>query len=223
MDSSIDLKRMITISLFYNATEYSIRITRDKTIYDLINRIIDKLNVNIAMYELIYDNAPVTISDKIRIYSLVGDNEKPSFMLKRKIIELPDKKLNKDRMLVIINNFPSFRDMSDQINYFFESAEIENTEYQVEFKASSCKVYIKNRELAFAFVQFLNSLKYTNDLYYRMNMKIQLPDEYGLLYYYQYSNKYLPKKTEKTENSVNMVSRTPIPLRKNVSFYINFI
>ena len=71
-------------------------------------------------------------------------------------------------MCVIIENFPSFRDLTEQIDYFFSHYSSANNNYDIEYKNTLCCIYFYNRAASFAFVQYMNALKYSNDLYYKI-------------------------------------------------------
>lgn len=164
---------MITISLFYNAKEYYLPISNTKSIYDLVNLIINKFNINISLYDLIYDNKILQISKSLFLYALVKDNDNPPFMLREKIFR--DEEQQRE-MCVIIENFPSFRDLTEQIDYFFSHYSSANNNYDIEYKNTLCCIYFYNRAASFAFVQYMNALKYSNDLYYKIKLSINYPN-----------------------------------------------
>ena len=80
--------------MFHNAKEYLIPFQKNKTIYELINVIINKFNINISLYDLVYDNKSVPFSKKLLIKNLIGDKENPPFLLREKALINKIKKRN---------------------------------------------------------------------------------------------------------------------------------
>lgn len=171
-------ENIITISLFYNGREYFLTINKKKTLYDLINLIINKFNINISLFDLIYDNRPLQINKMITLEELVGNIDNPPFMLRKKIYREDEKT---KEMCVVIEHFPSFRDLTEQIDYFFQNVNAKNKNYDIEYKNSYCVIYFYSKEVSFAFVQYMNALKYSNDLYYKIKIKLGYPEYYTKL------------------------------------------
>ena len=165
----------ILISVFHNAKEYLIPFQKNKTIYELINVIINKFNINISLYDLVYDNKSVPFSKKLLIKNLIGDKENPPFLLREKA---SNKQNQKKEICVLIEFFPSFRDLSEQIDYFnshYCNYRPEN--YDIEYRNNYCCVYFYNKETAFAFTEYINTLRLSNDLYHKVKMKLCYPSQ----------------------------------------------
>ena len=61
---------------------------------------------------------------------------------------------------MLIEFFPSFRDLSEQIDYFnshYCNNRPEN--YDIEYRNNYCCVYFYNKETAFAFTKYINTLR----------------------------------------------------------------
>ena len=79
---------------------------------------------------------------------------------------------------MLIEFFPSFRDLSEQIDYFnshYCNNRPEN--YDIEYRNNYCCVYFYNKETAFAFTEYINTLRLSNDLYQRVKMKLCYPSQ----------------------------------------------
>ena len=55
-------------------------------------------------------------------------------------------------MCVVIEHFPSFRDLTEQIDYFFQNVNAKNKNYDIEYKNSYCVIYFYSKEVSFAFI-----------------------------------------------------------------------
>ena len=114
----------------------------------------------------------------ITLEELVGNIDNPPFMLRKKIYREDEKT---KEMCVVIEHFPSFRDLTEQIDYFFQNVNAKNKNYDIEYKNSYCVIYFYSKEVSFAFVQYMNALKYSNDLYYKIKIKLGYPEYYTKL------------------------------------------
>ena len=79
---------------------------------------------------------------------------------------------------MLIEFFPSFRDLSEQIDYFnshYCNNRPEN--YDIEYRNNYCCVYFYNKETAFAFTEYINTLRLSNDFYHKVKMKLCYPSQ----------------------------------------------
>ena len=167
---------VIILTLFHNACEHVFTMQQHQTLYDFAMLIAHKLKLNISEYNLIYNNKPVNITNTA-ITQLIGDNHTPLFMLRNKhytkyINNSNSNNNDKYDIYVVIECFPSMNDLSERISLFMKNVNDNENEYDIESKYNWCKVMFSNRQTAFAFVQYLNTLKLHNKLYYKLRIKI---------------------------------------------------
>ena len=196
---------LISISLIHNEHEYNIYILPKHTVYDLYNIIITKFNINISLYELIFNDQllPPSKLPLIHLLSLSNtNNEKVVFTLRKK-----GSPKSNDMFIILIEHIPSYGDFLEQISYFFNHIQnpAEN-KYKIEYRQHSnqSKVVIYDENIANSLVQYLNTLKQCNDSYSKVNVNLSSLStgvEYSTLNYN--TSIVIPVKCENTNKKRN--------------------
>lgn len=72
---------------------------------------------------------------------------------------------------VILESFPSFLDISEQMKVFCNQSKTE-IDFHLDYRNNWCKVSFSNAESAFSFVAFITNVKWTNKLYQKLKINM---------------------------------------------------
>ena len=189
----------LCINIFYNGKKLEIEFEKNKEFnlfYEQLRLILLKKNIKLNLYDVLYKNEVIPHDEELTLSEIIHykDNN-PSFILRKKNHFIP----SKNDCFILIENFPSFMDLSQQINDFINFYN-EEIIFNVDYKDNLCKITFKNLEITFSFVQFLTKLKFKNKLY--KNLKVKL--KYNCFISHKKTNSY----NKENENSINLSDRS---------------
>ena len=203
------LTQPVTILIYSLDKKETIEYRPNKTIRELINHLNfynylsdeDKEKNNFKVY---YGLEELKLNDERKIYEIIlekknksNENEnqslfrvmiinKKKYLLKNKI---------KEKIYVTLENFPSFMDLSEQINIFIKKYKKEELKYDIKYKNNCCIVLFLSNEITFSFVSFMTNLKFTNKYYRKIVIKIK------------FNNSHLLKKNQNLFISQNFLTQ----------------
>jgi hypothetical protein len=174
-NSNYSNDNIFKLNIFYNGKKLEIDFEKNKEfylLYEQLRFILLKKNININTYDILYKNEIIASDEELPLSEIIHykDNN-PSFILRKKKVFIPSKK----DCFILIEKFPSFMDLSQQINNFINYYN-EEIVFNIDYKDNLCKITFKNIEISFSFVQFLTKLKFKNKLY--KNLKVKLKYNY---------------------------------------------
>ena len=162
------------IKIYYDGKFLQITMPKEENLYNFLIRLKKKLfNYNIEDYELLYKLKPIYNNNDTNLFekkldNIFDDNDCPSLLLRKKENTL---KQNKNSTSVIINNFPSVTDLSNEILKFFQKETLES-DFCLDYKENTCIVSFSLPEKAFSLTSFLNKLKENNPIYKLLKIKL---------------------------------------------------
>ena len=162
------------IKIYYDGKFLQITMPKEENLYNFLIRLKKKLfNYNIEDYELLYKLKPIYNNSDTNLFekkldNIFDDNDCPSLLLRKKENTL---KQNKNSTSVIINNFPSVTDLSNEILKFFQKETLES-DFCLDYKENTCIVSFSLPEKAFSLTSFLNKLKENNPIYKLLKIKL---------------------------------------------------
>jgi hypothetical protein len=220
-ENADSLEDVIEINVFYNGKNIKIAYNKEnqfREFYEQLREILEN-KITLENYDIIY-KLNIISPDEDRPISdiLLDDDNEPSFILKKKkkFIKPPSYR----DTTVLISFFPSFMDLAEQMNNFFDSQK-EDTDFTVNYKDNCCSIIFRDPEKAFTFITFLTQLKFSNKIYKKMKIDIK--------YKIKYSNKdkkYNLNHSTMISNRRNNYNKRMSPLKKisKLSFNnLNFI
>lgn len=168
--------RLVKMDFYFNGKKLSYEYLTDnlfQIVYDALKKSLGR-NYNLEKYDLIYKLEKITFNEETLISDIISyDDKNPSFILRRKPeFVVP---VNYKNLTVSIENFPSFMDLSEQINKFLAKFKIE-IDFDVNYIDNCCKITFVKSEIAFSFINFMTKLKFSNNYY--KHMKINLHYKY---------------------------------------------
>lgn len=168
--------RLVKMDFYFNGKKLSYEYLTDnffQNVYDALKKSLGR-NYNLEKYDLIYKLEKITFNEETLISDIISYNDKnPSFILRKKPeFVVP---VNYKNLTVSIENFPSFMDLSEQINKFLAKFKIE-IDFDVNYIDNCCKITFVESEIAFSFINFMTKLKFNNNYY--KHMKINLHYKY---------------------------------------------
>ena len=220
-ESADSLDDVIEINVFYNGKNLKIAYNKEnqfKEFYEQLKEILDN-KISLENYDIIYKLNIISPNEDRPISDIIlEDDNQPSFILKKKnnLIKPPSYR----DTTVLISYFPSFMDLAEQMNNFFDSQK-EETDFTVNYKDNCCSIIFRDPEKAFTFITFLTQLKFSNKIYKKMKIDIK--------YKIKYSNKdkkYNLNHSTMISNRRNNYNKRISPLKKisKLSFNnLNFI
>ena len=162
------------IKIYYEGKFLQITTPKEDNLNNFIIKLRKKLfNYNITDYELlyklksIYNSNEKDLSEK-KLSTIFNDNDNPSLILRKKENESIKNKINTS---VVISNFPSFTDLSNELTSFFQTETLES-DFIIDFKENTCIVSFSLPEKAFSLASFLNKLKENNPIYKLLKIKL---------------------------------------------------
>ena len=168
--------RLVKMDFYFNGKKLSYEYLTDnffQNVYDALKKSLGR-NYNLEKYDIIYKLEKITFNEETLISDIISYNDKnPSFILRKKPeFVVP---VNYKNLTVSIENFPSFMDLSEQINKFLAKFKIE-IDFDVNYIDNCCKITFVKSEIAFSFINFMTKLKFNNNYY--KHMKINLHYKY---------------------------------------------
>ena len=158
------------LKIFYDGKGHSIKISKSEIFSKLLSDIQKILSPKYKLrdYDILYK---LKILDKKalnneKLCDIIEPNSSPAFYLRKKNITKDNKNTT-----VIIENFPSFTDLSAQLNKFFKQEESESN-FTVDNKGNICKVNFNESEKAFSLIVFLTRLKKMNPIFKRLKINM---------------------------------------------------
>ena len=162
------------IKIYYEGKFLEITMSKEDNLNNFLTDVQKKLyKYNFTDYELLYKLKPIfnkndkNLSEK-KLNDIFNDNDSPSLILRKKENAL---NLNNINTSVTINNFPSYTDISNELNYFFQVETLES-DFSVDYKENVCIVSFSLPAKAFALISFLNKLKKNNPIYKLLKIKL---------------------------------------------------
>ena len=208
-ENADSLEDVIEINVFYNGKNIKIAYNKEnqfREFYEQLREILEN-KITLENYDIIY-KLNIISPDEDRPISdiLLDDDNEPSFILKKKkkFIKPPSYR----DTTVLISFFPSFMDLAEQMNNFFDSQK-EDTDFTVNYKDNCCSIIFREPEKAFTFITFLIQLKFTNQIYKKMkiDIKYKIKDYNNIKNSSKNNNKSKGNKAFKIINPIKKVSK----------------
>ena len=172
----------------------------------LKNLIGNSQEIDLADYDIIYNNARITNSENKSINEIVGTDKSPVFVIRKKgtfvviLLEIDNRFKNK----VIIENFPSRTEIYSVIDDFMQSNAIPDTDYGVENKTSIIEVSFKLSDFMFKLMRYIKNIKSNNPIYSKLRSNLEIEDK--------------QKNSEDTNQLYNLPKNYAVKIFSNVSF-----
>lgn len=161
------------LEIFYEGKGISIRVLKDEKFSNcllIINKLLFPFH-KISDFDILYKLKVLdTITLREEKLSNIIDSTSDSaiFYLREKTKKI----VKKDKVTtVLIENFPSFTDLSTELNKFFEKEKRES-DFNVDYKGNLCKVSFCECEKAFSLIVFLTKLKKNNPIFKRLKINM---------------------------------------------------
>ena len=208
-ENADSLEDVIEINVFYNGKNLKIAYNKENQFsefYELLREILEN-KITLENYDIIYKLNKISPDEDRPISDiLLDDDNEPSFILKKKqkFIKPPSYR----DTTVLISFFPSFMDLAEQMNNFFDSQK-EDTDFTVNYKDNCCSIIFREPEKAFTFITFLTQLKFTNQIYKKMkiDIKYKIKDYNNIKNSSKNNNKSKGNKVFKIINPIKKVSK----------------
>ena len=167
---------LVKMNFYFNGKKLSFEYLTDNLFQNVYEELKKNLgeNYDLEKYDLIYKLEKISFNEETLISDIISyDDKNPSFILRKKPeFVVP---VNYKNLTVSIENFPSFMDLSEQINKFLALFKIE-IDFDVNYINNCCKITFVKSEIAFSFITFMTKLKFSN--HYYKHMKINLHYKY---------------------------------------------
>ena len=161
------------IKIFYEGKGMSIKVSKE----DKFSNCLLTMQKRLFPFHKLYDYDilyKLKVLDIKSIYdeklSNIIDSSKGNatfYLRKKKTV-----KINNDKdTTVLIENFPSFTDLANELNKFFEKEKRES-DFTVDYRGNICKVNFTEAEKAFSLIIYLTKLKKTNPIYKRLKINM---------------------------------------------------
>ena len=208
-ENADSLDDVIEINVFYNGKNIKIAYNKEnqfREFYEQLREILEN-KITLENYDIIY-KLNIISPDEDRPISdiLLDDDNEPSFILKKKkkFIKPPSYR----DTTVLISFFPSFMDLAEQMNNFFDSQK-EDTDFTVNYKDNCCSIIFREPEKAFTFITFLTQLKFSNKIYKKMkiDIKYKIKEYNSKQNTRKNNNKLIGNKEFKINNPIKKVSK----------------
>lgn len=164
----------ISLTLFFNGLEYHLTLPPNGTVHDLMNMLVDKFDISLPSYDLVYNNKLLTTNKPILLSQIIKNNI-PLFMLRKKgnkrILSSDSSSLN-----VIIENYPNFAEMTNQILSFLSNFE-RRPKFSLTNEDTQIIVNFQERQVAEILYKFLNELKFANEFFKDLNIKMKFENK----------------------------------------------
>ena len=165
--------KICNLKIFYEGKGITIKIPKEEKFSNclsVINKILFPYH-KLSDYDILYKLKVLdtkSLMDK-KLSSIVGPSSKSATFYLRK----NEKKVLKDEKLttVLVENFPSFTDLANELNKFFENEKRESN-FSVDYKGNICKVNFTESEKAFSLVIYLSNLKKSNPIFKRLKINM---------------------------------------------------
>ena len=208
-ENADSLEDVIEINVFYNGKNLKIAYNKENQFsefYELLREILEN-KITLENYDIIYKLNKISPDEDRPISDiLLDDDNEPSFILKKKqkFIKPPSYR----DTTVLISFFPSFMDLAEQMNNFFDSQK-EDTDFTVNYKDNCCSIIFREPEKAFTFITFLTQLKFTNQIYKKMkiDIKYKIKDYNNIKNSSKNNNRSKGNKVFKIMNPIKKVSK----------------
>ena len=216
-ENADSLEDVIEINVFYNGKNLKIAYNKENQFsefYELLREILEN-KITLENYDIIYKLNKISPDEDRPISDiLLDDDNEPSFILKKKqkFIKPPSYR----DTTVLISFFPSFMDLAEQMNNFFDSQK-EDTDFTVNYKDNCCSIIFREPEKAFTFITFLTQLKFTNQIYKKMkiDIKYKIKDYNNIKNLSKNNNK---SKGNKVFNIINPIKKVSKLSQTNLNF-----
>jgi hypothetical protein len=163
---------LVKLDFYFNGKKISFELSTDNHFQDIYDELKKKLekNLNLDKYDIIYKLQKISFDEETLISDIVSYEDKnPSFILRKKPqFTVP---ISYKHLTVSIENFPSFMDLSEQINKFLSNFEID-IDFDVNYFDNCCKITFVKSEIAFSFINYMTKIKFNNNYY--KHVKINL-------------------------------------------------
>ena len=172
---------LVKMNFYFNGKKLTFEYLTDNLFQNVYEELRKNLgeNYNLEKYDLIYKLEKISFNEETLISDIIAyDDKNPSFILRKKPeFVVP---VNYKNLTVSIENFPSFMDLSEQINKFMALFKIE-IDFDVNYINNCCKITFVKSEIAFSFITFMMKLKFSNNYY--KHLKINLHYKYFQSYH----------------------------------------
>ena len=160
------------IILYYEGKHQELKIPKDAKLSDLLTLIRRKLcpYYKLENYKLLYKLKEIDFQKDQYLSEIIGNSSDVATFILKKIENSPHKNNYKDTT-VFIENFPSFTDLAEELNKFFEK-ETRESYFDMSYKGNICKVSFTSSEKAFSLIIFLTTLKTKNPIYKRLKVNL---------------------------------------------------
>ena len=161
------------IKIYYEGKGMSIKVSKEEKFSNCLLTMQKRLFPfhKLSDYDILYKLNVLDIKsiyDKKISNILDSSNSNAIFYLRKK----KTVKINNDKdTTVLIENFPSYTDLANELNKFFEKEKRES-DFTVDYRGNICKVNFSEAEKAFSLIIYLTKLKKSNPIYKRLKINM---------------------------------------------------
>ena len=175
----IEEPNVYNFNIYYEGKLVTCSFNKNEKIYKLKEKIQEKISpfYNIEDFDILYKLKKIdfNINSKTKFEDIFDNELKQQNIILRKKRNISTDKLylekNLNNNIVIVENFPSFNDLSNELNTFFNK-DNNYFSFQIQYNRNSCKIFLNNAEKAFSLVSYLNDLKFSNPIYKRLKINL---------------------------------------------------
>ena len=168
-----NIEECYNIKIFYEGKGMSIKVSKEDNFSSCLltmQKILFPFH-KLSEYDILYKLNALDIkslyNEKLSNIIDSSDGNVTFYLRKKKTI-----KINNDKgTTVLIENFPSFTDLANELNKFFEKEKRESN-FTVDYRGNICKVYFSEAEKAFSLIIYLTKLKKNNPIYKRLKINM---------------------------------------------------
>lgn len=168
-----NIEECYNIKIFYEGKGMSINVSKGDKLSNCLltmQKILfpfHKLSEYDILYKLKVLDIKALYDEKISNIIDSSDGNVTFYLRKKKT----DKIKNDKGTIVLIENFPSFTDLANELNNFFEKEKRESN-FTVDYRGNICKVNFSEAEKAFSLIIYLTKLKKSNPIYKRLKINM---------------------------------------------------
>ena len=168
-----NIEECYNIKIFYEGKGMSIKVSKEDNFSSCLltmQKILFPFH-KLSEYDILYKLNALDIkslyNEKLSNILDSSDGNATFYLRKKKTV-----KINNDKgTTVLIENFPSFTDLANELNKFFEKEKRESN-FTVDYRGNICKVYFSEAEKAFSLIIYLTKLKNNNPIYKRLKINM---------------------------------------------------
>ena len=174
-----DEPNVYNINIYYEGKLFTCSFNKKEKLHKLKEKIREKISpfYKLENFDILYKLKKIDFNANLNkkfedIFDI--DLKEQNIILKKKQNLSTDKMIyekNQNNNIVIIENFPSFNDLSNELNTFFNK-DNNYFSFQIQYNRNFCKIFLNNAEKAFSLVSYLNDLKFSNPIFKRLKINL---------------------------------------------------